>query len=33
VFDVNEYTKVAEVDDPSNYGPPAQWRLQLDLDF
>ena len=33
VFDVNEYTKVSEVDDQSNYGPPAQWRFQLDFDF
>lgn len=33
VFDVTEYTKNAEVDDPSNYGPPAQWRIALDYDF
>jgi len=30
---VNDYVKVSEVDDPSNYGPGAQWRLTLDLDF
>lgn len=33
VFDVNEYTKEAYVDDPSNYGPQAQWRIALDYDF
>ena len=33
VFNVNDYTRVAEVDDPSNYGPPAQWRITLDYDF
>jgi hypothetical protein len=33
VFDVNEYTRVSQVDDPSNYGPPAQWRIALDYDF
>jgi outer membrane cobalamin receptor len=32
-FNVTEYTKVAEVDDPSNYGPKAQWRVSLDVDF
>jgi hypothetical protein len=31
--DVNDYVRVAEVDDPSNYGPGAQWRLALDYDF
>ena len=30
---VNEYTKVSAVDDPSNYGPGAQWRLSFDYDF
>jgi hypothetical protein len=30
---VNEYTRVSEVEDPSNYGPGAQWRLALDYDF
>lgn len=29
----NLYTKQKEVDDPSNYGPGVQWRLQLDYDF
>ncbi len=34
VFEVTEsFTRVAEVDDPSNYGPPAQWRITLDYDF
>ncbi len=27
------YLKQSEVDDPSNYGPGAQWRLSLDYDF
>src|SRR5262249_56391228 len=27
------YQKQKEVDDPSNYGPGAQWRLALDYDF
>ena len=31
--DVNAYTLVSSVDDPSNYGPGAQWRLTLDYDF
>ena len=31
--DVNDYTKVSEVDDPSNYGPPATWRFAIDYDF
>jgi outer membrane receptor protein involved in Fe transport len=30
---VDEYTRVSEVLDPSNYGPGAQWRLSLDYDF
>jgi hypothetical protein len=29
----NLYTKQKEVDDPSNYGPGVQWRLQFDYDF
>jgi hypothetical protein len=33
VSNINDYTRVSEVDDPSNYGPGAQWRLQLDVDF
>ena len=33
VFEVDEYTKVSEVDDPSNWGPPATWRVTLDYDF
>ncbi len=33
VFDVTEFTKTSQVDDPSNYGPPAQWRFILDYDF
>ena len=33
VADVNDYVRVSEVDDPSNYGPGAQWRLQLDVDL
>ena len=31
--DVNDYTHLSDVDDPSNYGPGAQWRLSLDYDF
>ncbi len=31
--DLNDYVRVSEVDDPSNFGPPAQWRLTLDYDF
>ena len=30
---INDYTRVSQVDDPSNYGPAVQWRLQLDYDF
>lgn len=33
LFNVDEYTKISEVDDPSNYGPGRQWRLALDYDF
>jgi hypothetical protein len=32
-FQVTEYTRVAQVEDPSNFGPKAQWRMSLDLDF
>ena len=28
-----KYRRDSEVDDPSNYGPKAQWRLTLDVDF
>jgi len=31
--EVNDYVKVSEVDDPSNYGPGAQWRFAVDYDF
>jgi hypothetical protein len=31
--DVNDYVKVSEVDDPSNYGAGRTWRLALDVDF
>ena len=31
--DVNDYLHISQVDDPSNYGPGAQWRLSLDVDF
>lgn len=30
---VNDYTYVSQVQDPSNYGPGAQYRLTLDYDF
>jgi hypothetical protein len=30
---LTDYTRVSQVDDPSNYGPGAQWRLQLDVDL
>jgi hypothetical protein len=33
VYNVDDYTKEAEVDDPSNYGPPMTWRLIVDFDF
>ena len=33
VYKVDQYTKESEVDDPSNYGPPATWRLTVDFDF
>jgi hypothetical protein len=32
-YNVTEYTRISEVDDPSNYGPKAQWRVSLDVDF
>ena len=33
VSGVNDFTRTSTVDDPSNYGPGAQWRLSLDVDF
>jgi outer membrane receptor protein involved in Fe transport len=33
VHGLNDYVKTGTVDDPSNYGPGAQWRLQLDVDL
>ncbi len=33
VSGLDDYTRVSQVDDPSNYGPGAQWRLQLDVDL
>jgi len=33
VAGLNDYVRVSEVDDPSNYGPGSQWRLQLDVDL
>lgn len=33
VPNINDYTRISQVDDPSNYGPGAQWRLSLDVDF
>ncbi len=30
---LNDFVRTGTVDDPSNYGPGAQWRLQLDVDF
>ena len=33
VHGVNDFVHVGTVDDPSNYGPGAQWRLQLDVDL
>ena len=32
-LEVTHYTVEQYVNDPSNYGPGAQWRLQLDYDF
>jgi outer membrane receptor protein involved in Fe transport len=31
--DVDDFTYVSQVLDPSNYGPGRQWRLSLDYDF
>jgi hypothetical protein len=33
VTGLNDFVRVGQVDDPSNYGPGAQWRLQLDVDL
>jgi hypothetical protein len=33
VAGLNDFVRVSQVDDPSNYGPGAQWRLQLDVDL
>jgi hypothetical protein len=33
VSGLTDYTKVSQVDDPSNYGSGAQWKLQLDADL
>ena len=33
VHGLNEFVKTGTVDDPSNFGSGAQWRLQLDVDF
>jgi outer membrane receptor protein involved in Fe transport len=33
VHGLDEYVKTGTVDDPSNYGPGAQWRLQVDVDI
>jgi len=33
VAGLNDFIRVSQVDDPSNYGPGAQWRLQLDVDL
>jgi hypothetical protein len=33
VNNLNDFVRLSEVDDPSNYGPGAQWRLALDVDF
>jgi hypothetical protein len=30
---LNDYVRTGTVDDPSNYGPGTQWRLQLDVDL
>ncbi|MFN8587708.1 MAG: TonB-dependent receptor [Candidatus Eisenbacteria bacterium] len=30
---LNDYTYISTLLDPSNYGPGAQWRLTLDVDF
>jgi outer membrane receptor protein involved in Fe transport len=31
--DINEYTYISQILDPSNYGPGAQYRLSIDYDF
>ncbi len=33
VSGLTDYVRTGTVDDPSNYGPGAQWRLQLDVDL
>ena len=33
VAGINDYTRLSQVDNPSNYGPGAQWRMTLDVDF
>ena len=33
VHGLNDYVRQGTVEDPSNYGPGAQWRLQLDVDL
>lgn len=33
VSGLTDYTRLSQVDDPSNYGAGAQWRLMLDVDF
>jgi hypothetical protein len=33
VAGLNDFVRVGQVDDPSNYGPGSQWRLQLDVDL
>ncbi len=30
---LNDFTRVSQVDNPSNYGPGAQWRLELTVDL
>jgi outer membrane receptor protein involved in Fe transport len=31
--EVNDFTRISRVDDPSNYGPGREWRFSLDYDF
>jgi len=33
VSGLNNYTYQSRLEDPSDYGPGAQWRLQIDVDF
>lgn len=33
VAGLNDFARISQVDDPSNYGPGAQWRLTLDVDL